>query len=72
MNKDTLNKLEFDKIQQSLAALAYSEGGRQKILMMQPSSDIQLVQIRLNETEEAMELLRFGEPNFLKLVASCR
>lgn len=65
MNKETLKKLEFDKIQQSLAALAYSEGGQQRILMLQPSSDLQLVQIRLNETEEAMELLRFGEPNFL-------
>ncbi len=65
MNRETLKKLEFDKIQQSLAELAYSEGGRQKIKLMQPSSDIKLVQIRLDETEEAMELLRFGEPGFL-------
>ncbi len=65
MNKETLNKLEFNKIQKSLADLAYSEGGKQKVLMMEPSSDLQLVQIRLDETAEAMELLRFGEPNFL-------
>lgn len=65
MNKETLNKLEFDKIQSMLADLAYSEGGRQKIMAMLPSADLELVQMRLDETEEAMELLRFGEPSFL-------
>lgn len=65
MKPETLNKLEFNKIQQSLIELAYSEGGKRKIGLIQPSSDLQLVQIRLDETEEAMELLRFGEPNFL-------
>lgn len=65
MNKETLNKLEFHKIQLILADLAYSEGGRRKIMELMPSADLQLVNMRLDETEEAMELLRFGEPKFL-------
>jgi DNA mismatch repair protein MutS2 len=65
MNRETLNKLEFDKIQNDLVQLAYMAGAKQKIMQMMPSTDVDLVNIRLDETEEAMELLRFGEPNFL-------
>ncbi|MDD3365025.1 MAG: endonuclease MutS2, partial [Syntrophomonas sp.] len=65
MEKLTLEKLEFDKIRQQLASRAYSEGGRQLALEIQPISGLQEVQARLDETQEAMELLHYGEPAFL-------
>ncbi|MGI5922002.1 MAG: endonuclease MutS2 [Syntrophomonadaceae bacterium] len=68
MDKQTLLKLEFDKIQQQLAALTYFEGGRQKALAIQPLNDRTMVLKMLDETEEAMELLRFSEPAFLSSV----
>lgn len=43
-------------------------------LELEPSADLQLVRQRLEQTEEAMELLRFGEPaflSFLKQVDNC-
>jgi dsDNA-specific endonuclease/ATPase MutS2 len=67
MNKSVLEKLEFDKIQQRLADLAYSAGGSRLALELEPSADLQLVRQRLEQTEEAMELLRFGEPAFFEL-----
>jgi len=65
MNKVTLEKLEFDKIQQQLAARAYSEGGRRLALALQPATRLNEVNASLDETQEAMELLRYGEPAFL-------
>jgi DNA mismatch repair protein MutS2 len=65
MERLTLDKLEFNKIQQQLASRAYSEGGRQLALELQPVSVLQEVRARLDETEEAMALLHFGEPTFL-------
>lgn len=68
MDTQTLKKLEFNKIQQQLAALTYFEGGRQKALAMVPSGNKELVIKMLDETEEAMELLRYAEPGFLNLI----
>lgn len=68
MNKQTLAKLELDKILEMLAASAYSEAGRRKCLLVKPSTKYEIVIQRLNETAEAMELLRFSEPGFLALV----
>lgn len=65
MERETLTKLEFDKILAELAALAYTAGAQDKIRQLMPSADVTLVNMRLDETEEAMELLRFGEPGFL-------
>lgn len=65
MERLTLDKLEFNKIQQQLASRAYSEGGRQLALELQPVSVLQEVRARLDETEEAMALLHYGEPTFL-------
>lgn len=65
MDKTTLKKLEFDKIQARLSELTHFEGGFDHVMKMAPSSDYQLVKQRLNETEEAMEFLRYGEPAFL-------
>ena len=68
MNKETLQKLEFDRILEMLAQSAYSETGKQKALRVKPSTRYDVVMQRLDETAEAMELLRFGEPGYLALV----
>jgi DNA mismatch repair protein MutS2 len=68
MNKQTLQKLEFDRILAMLAASAYSEPGRQRALRVKPSTRYDVIMQRLDETAEAMELLRFGEPGYLALV----
>ena len=65
MEKLTLDKLEFDKIQNQLAVRAYSEGGRRLALEIQPVGQLKEVIARLDETEEAMALLHYGEPAFL-------
>ncbi|PKM76068.1 MAG: endonuclease MutS2 [Firmicutes bacterium HGW-Firmicutes-15] len=65
MERLTLEKLEFYKIRQQLALRAYSEGGRQLALEIQPVSGLQEVKARLDETQEAMALLHYGEPAFL-------
>ncbi len=65
MDRETLVKLEFEKILAELIQLAYTAGAKEKIKQFMPSADTTLVNQRLDETEEAMELLRFGEPGFL-------
>ncbi|MDD2586066.1 MAG: endonuclease MutS2 [Syntrophomonadaceae bacterium] len=65
MNKEMLRKLEYHKIQQKLAELASFEGGRKLAMEMMPSTDCDIVNMRLDETKEAMEALRFNEPFFL-------
>ncbi|MGI5911902.1 MAG: endonuclease MutS2 [Syntrophomonadaceae bacterium] len=65
MDKYSITKLEFDKIQQQLAQLCYSQGGRNKALVMKPSNDVHQIEIWLDQTGEAMEALRFGDTGFL-------
>ncbi|MEN6351292.1 MAG: endonuclease MutS2 [Syntrophomonas sp.] len=65
MDKKTLVKLEFDKIQEQLAELTFFEGGRNRVMEMKPSTDHELVIRRLDETTEAMEAIRFHELSFL-------
>jgi len=65
MDKYSITKLEFNKIQEQLAHLCYSQGGRNKALAMMPSYDVQQIQGWLKENEEAMEALRFGDAGFL-------
>ncbi len=65
MNKDSLIKLEFDKIQTQLAEFAYSDGGRIKAQALAPSNDETEIRHWLDETGEAMEALRFGDTGFL-------
>jgi DNA mismatch repair protein MutS2 len=65
MEKLTLEKLEFNKIQHQLAGRAYSEGGRHLAFGLKPVTNIHEVVSRLNETQEAMELLHYGQPDFL-------
>lgn len=71
VNSNTLRKLEFDKIQQQLAELTLFSGGRKRALQMKPAQDYQVIKRRLDETQQAMEYLRFGEPGYfaeLKLI----
>jgi DNA mismatch repair protein MutS2 len=65
MEKLTFEKLEFDKIRHQLASRSYWEGGVQLALEIMPVTSLQEVRIRLDETQEAMELLHYGEPAFL-------
>jgi len=60
-----LEKLEFNKITADLARYAYSEGGEELCRNLQPSRNLNAVKLRLDETAEAMEMLRFAEPSYL-------
>lgn len=64
MNEKVLDKLEFGKIRRQLASMTSFTGGRQKALAISPSKNIETVTRLLDETAEAMEVLRFGEPGF--------
>ena len=65
MDSSTLIKLEFDKIQAMLGEFTYFAGGKKYVENMIPVADCILVNQRLNETEEAMEYIRYKEPSFL-------
>lgn len=65
MNSKTLNKLEFDKIKAQLSSYTHFEGGQQVCLDLAPKSDLAVVQKLLDETGEAMEMLRYGDPSYL-------
>jgi len=65
MEQNMLEKLEFDKILKLLAERAYSLGGRELALALEPVAELEEVIERLDETQEAMDLLHFGEPAFL-------
>lgn len=69
-----MERLEFDKIQDMLMRYTHFEGGRLKVAEIRPSSDCEQVNQWLDETAEAMEMLRFHEPSFLsglKWVKDC-
>ena len=72
MNKNAINKLEFNKIMDQLMELAYSEIGREKILNLKFYHRADEVRRALDQTQEAMELLRFGDIAFLAGVKSVR
>ncbi|MDD2511082.1 MAG: endonuclease MutS2 [Syntrophomonas sp.] len=65
IDEKTLNKLEYNRIREELFRLSSFEGGQIKAEEMRPSSDIELISRRLDETGEAMEAMRFSEPAFL-------
>ncbi len=65
IEEKVLDKLEYHKIQNMLAELALFEGGIAKALAMMPVNNFESVNKRLDETGEAMEALRYGEPSFL-------
>lgn len=68
MNERVLEKLEFDKIREMLAALAYSQGGRELARGLLPQSSLEAVERSLDELDATMGLLRFREPGFLSSI----
>jgi len=70
--KEILRRLEFNRIVEMLTAHTRSEGGKRKVLVLEPSFDIDTVKMRLDETDEALELLHHQEPAFLDEVPDIR
>ncbi len=70
--KETLRRLEFERIVEMLTGHTRSEGGKSKALSLEPCFDIDIVKMRLDETEEALELLHRAEPAFLNEVPNIR
>lgn len=66
MQLNTLKKLEYDKIVRLLCEQTSFEGGLRYAEKIMPNHRLDKVQGLLEETGEAMELLRFGEPDFLQ------
>lgn len=61
----SLRKLELDQVLQLLAECAGSEGGKGACLSLQPSSDLEEVELMLNQTTAASDLCtRKGNPVF--------
>jgi len=65
VNNKTLEKLEFNKITDELARYAYFAGGQELCRSLKPNRNLKVVQQRLDETSEAMEMLRFADPAYL-------
>ena len=63
MNHKAVELLEFGKIRERVAALTSFSGGRELVLALVPSSDIQWIEARQRETAEARTLLSL-RPNF--------
>ncbi|MDR1159408.1 MAG: endonuclease MutS2 [Syntrophomonadaceae bacterium] len=61
IDEKTLHKLEFPKIKEQWLHFAYGDGGRKKVENVRLSHDFAETQILLDETEEAMEMLRYQD-----------
>jgi len=70
--RETLRRLEFNRIVEMLTEQTRSEGGKLRALALEPTSDINDVIERLDDTEEALGLLHFQEPGFLSEVPNIR
>ncbi|MBP5156129.1 MAG: endonuclease MutS2 [Clostridia bacterium] len=61
----TRTVLEYDKITESLAQYAVTDGAKAKLRALEPSCDLHTVDKMLEETERALELITFkGSPTF--------
>lgn len=60
VNEKTLTSLSFHHIQKNIADCALSYLGKRYARELQPMTDAHLIQMRLDETEEAAALVRFG------------
>lgn len=61
----SLLKLELDQVLQRLAECAGSEGGKEACMSLRPSSDLEEVELRLDQTTAASDLCtRKGNPVF--------
>ncbi len=57
MNQYTMNILEFNKVIEEIKKYALTEKARQKIAVLQPSKDIDIINIWMTETTEAAAML---------------
>ena len=58
-----LYTLEFDKVLQRTAAFSHSPGGKEALLLTEPSDDPAVIERQLDETEEALHALTYkGSP----------
>ncbi len=57
MHQYTMDILEFNKVIEEIKPYALSEKALQKIAALQPSTDIEIINIWLNETTEAVAML---------------
>jgi len=51
MRQKSLNVLEFDKIKTLVEKETMSDLGREKVVEMEPATDIQTVEFQMNETD---------------------
>lgn len=58
----TLKALEWDKIKEKLKAFCNTPMGRARVDTLRPSTELEWVKSRLQETQEALELLRHSPP----------
>lgn len=65
MDRDSLRRLEFHKIQEMLSNQAQFSGGVEKAQDLQPVNDMSIARRRLAETGEGITLLRFRDTGFL-------
>ncbi|MGE5417378.1 MAG: endonuclease MutS2 [Acidobacteriota bacterium] len=68
----TLRRLEFHKIIDMLGEEAAFYGGRERAHAITPVSDFELVKQRLDETTEALDLLRLQDTGFLTELQNIR
>jgi dsDNA-specific endonuclease/ATPase MutS2 len=65
MNKITFEKLEYNQLKEIIKSYCVSRLGERMIEDLKPSANINIVQIRLNETTEARAILDIGsQPPF--------
>lgn len=57
MNQETYTKTQFNKIKEKLVTYAISSYGKERVKSLQPSSRLEVVEKRLQETAEAKALL---------------
>ena len=62
MRQDTLKTLEYEKIRARLSSYTSSQLGKSLVMSLQPSNDFDEVERLLQETAEAVEILKFTAP----------
>lgn len=60
MNETTMQRLAYDRIKTRVFECAFSLLGKHHAASMLPITDIRTIRTRLNETNEALQLIRHG------------
>jgi DNA mismatch repair protein MutS2 len=68
----TVQTLEFDKLCESIAVRAGSTLGREEILAMKPSSDVEVIRTRMRPVVETVNMIAFDDPVALSRVPDVR